>query len=80
MDPDACYERLLDALREGDMEEASYAAYDIAFWIDRGGNPPVRLGGWSGAFRSLRSAQAALAWMDGLLEEDDRLTEENNKK
>ena len=41
MDPQACYERILDALIEGDLEEATFAIDDLRNWAGRGGYLPV---------------------------------------
>jgi len=40
MDPNACYERLIAALDEGDIPEAKEAARDLQAWITRGGFEP----------------------------------------
>lgn len=45
MDPNACWKRLCDALREGDTEEAANAAEDLAEWIKKGGFLPEALQG-----------------------------------
>lgn len=41
MDPDACLERLLDAVETLDREEAVDAAQDFLEWMARGGAPPT---------------------------------------
>ena len=43
MDPTATMTRLLDALLDGDVEEAVAAGDDLCCWLDRGGFPPE---GW----------------------------------
>lgn len=40
MDPQACWERIKEALRDGDREEAQYALQDLAEWIRKGGFLP----------------------------------------
>lgn len=40
MDPNACWKRLTDALRAGDVEEASDAALDLSKWCRKGGELP----------------------------------------
>lgn len=37
MDPNACYNRMIDALAENDATEAYWGAFDLARWINRGG-------------------------------------------
>jgi hypothetical protein len=51
MDPDATYERWLNALAEGDLREAREAHRDLMTWINNGGFLPRALlgGGSSGA-------------------------------
>jgi len=41
MDPNACLERLLDAVETNDSEEAVEAARDLLGWMARGGAPPT---------------------------------------
>ena len=43
MDPLACFERLIDALIDGDKDEAEAAARDLAEWINGGGYTPYVL-------------------------------------
>lgn len=40
MDPQACWERIKEALRDGDREEAAYALQDLETWIRKGGFLP----------------------------------------
>lgn len=40
MDPQACYERLLRAVAEGDADEAAEAHDDLRTWLLRGGFEP----------------------------------------
>jgi hypothetical protein len=40
MDPDACLDRLLDAVADRDPQALLEAAADLAQWLDRGGVPP----------------------------------------
>jgi hypothetical protein len=40
MDPDACWARLLDALRAGDVLEMIDAAVDLGAWLNKGGAFP----------------------------------------
>ncbi|NBR00670.1 MAG: hypothetical protein EBT97_09535 [Actinobacteria bacterium] len=40
MDPNACVNRILTALRQGDLEEAREASDDLSEWILRGGFRP----------------------------------------
>jgi hypothetical protein len=40
MDPQACWERIKEALRDGDREEATYALQDLERWIRGGGFLP----------------------------------------
>ena len=40
MDPDACLARLVDALNEGDEDEARAAATDLGIWVGRDGYLP----------------------------------------
>ena len=48
MDPDACLARLLDALRDGDRDEAIDALDDLRLWLTNGrflpGDPRVSAG------------------------------------
>ena len=44
MDPNACWERLLAAVEEGDADEARAAFEDLAGWLARGGFPPPAWG------------------------------------
>lgn len=43
MDPDACLDRLVDALNDGDGDEARAAATDLGIWIGRDGFIPEGL-------------------------------------
>lgn len=40
MDPECCWNRLLDALMNGDEDESSAAAEDLAGWIKKRGFAP----------------------------------------
>lgn len=40
MDPNACLERLIEAIRDRDYAEIRYAADDLADWIAKGGDSP----------------------------------------
>lgn len=40
MDPNACWQRLVDAIACGDVSEAKDAHYDLRTWIARGGFEP----------------------------------------
>lgn len=40
MDPDACVERIVNAINDSDLEEALEAVNDLENWIRRGGFPP----------------------------------------
>jgi hypothetical protein len=40
MDPEAAWNRLLDALEAGDEKEAEIVALELLSWINRGGFPP----------------------------------------
>jgi hypothetical protein len=40
MDPNACIDRIIDALIDGDLEEAREAMVDLQSWIARGGFLP----------------------------------------
>jgi len=42
MDPNACVDRILSALRHGDLEEAREASSDLSGWLARGGFAPRR--------------------------------------
>ena len=39
MDPNACFQRFLDAQTEGDILKAFHAIDDLSFWYLRGGFP-----------------------------------------
>jgi hypothetical protein len=41
MDPTACWRRVCDALRDGDIEEAIEALHDLDDWRERGGFWPA---------------------------------------
>jgi hypothetical protein len=41
MDPQACFERILDAIENQDADEFTGAFEDLANWLQRGGFPPV---------------------------------------
>lgn len=41
MDPTACWNEMLDALRDGDRETARDRANDLYDWLGRGGFAPV---------------------------------------
>ena len=43
MDPNACLERLFDAISEGDVVEAQAAAADLAEWRFKGGFLPTTM-------------------------------------
>lgn len=43
MDPKACLNRMIDALDNGDIEEADYAGRDLHEWIRKGGFFPEDL-------------------------------------
>lgn len=43
MDPQTCYDLLIDALLDNDMEAAEQAAIDLLGWLNRGGFPPTNL-------------------------------------
>lgn len=40
MDPDACQQRIDEALAAGDREEEAEARQDLAEWQSKGGFPP----------------------------------------
>lgn len=40
MDPNACLQRIRDAIERSDLEEAAYAFDDLDQWIRRGGALP----------------------------------------
>jgi hypothetical protein len=40
MDPQACWTRIKETLRNNDREEAEYALQDLAEWIRKGGYLP----------------------------------------
>lgn len=40
MDPNACWERWKDAVRDSDVLEATYAWEDLHRWLTRGGFEP----------------------------------------
>lgn len=40
MDPNACLQRLKDAIAENDREEVDAARLDLRTWVDRGGYEP----------------------------------------
>jgi hypothetical protein len=44
MDPDACFDRWVDAITDGDadIDDAIEAATDLVSWLDRGGFVPER--------------------------------------
>ncbi len=43
MDPNACWQRMVDALIEGNTVEAINASIDLSIWLNRGGMfPDVR--------------------------------------
>lgn len=41
MDTNATLARLVDALNEGDLDEACHAVGDLITWIERGGEAPT---------------------------------------
>lgn len=41
MDPQACYQRILDALRSSDAAEEAAAMQDLFEWLNKGGFPPT---------------------------------------
>lgn len=43
MDPQATWNEMLNAMVEGDFEEAGVKADDLTAWLDRGGFPPQPL-------------------------------------
>lgn len=43
MDPNACWKRFVDAVQDGDADEAENAAADMAAWLRKGGFVPARL-------------------------------------
>jgi hypothetical protein len=45
MDPQACWKRLCEALRDNDVEEAYWAAGDLRNWISAGGYRPAGVPG-----------------------------------
>lgn len=47
MDPQATWDRLIDAYRAGERDEAQDAADTLLQWLDRGGFPPQTLPGRS---------------------------------
>jgi hypothetical protein len=40
MVPNACFESLLDAISENDIDEAKYTKEDLISWLNRGGFEP----------------------------------------
>ena len=40
MDPNACVDRICDALEDDDREEALEGLKDLSGWLNRGGFPP----------------------------------------
>lgn len=60
MDPTACLQRCLDALDDGDQDEAREAAEDLLRWLDNGGFPPeFNNVGVSGSAPITRDSQSA---------------------
>jgi hypothetical protein len=53
MDPNACVDRILTALSDGDLEEAREASSDLSEWLARGGFAPR-----PDAYARLRTAAA----------------------
>lgn len=48
MDPNATYRALLEALRDGELEDAREAFDNLAQWLERGGFPPTALAAHAG--------------------------------
>jgi hypothetical protein len=46
MDPNSCMERIAQAIRDRNFEEATLGLLDLAVWIDRGGFRPTNYLGW----------------------------------
>jgi len=43
MDPEACYKRFCNALTEGDVQDAAFAAEDLTNWFRKAGFVPKKL-------------------------------------
>ena len=41
MDPNACFDRIMDAIDEHDADEFHWAMRDLWQWLDNGGFPPL---------------------------------------
>ena len=70
MDPTACWERMREALIDGDIGEARAAADDLSTWLARGGFMPEVGGDWTAATRR-PYVRSVLLFVAGL-EEDTR--------
>lgn len=75
MDPNACYKRLVDALADGDVREASDAADDLYDWLRKDGFVPdalkhTKLSGRALATHLL-STSLLLGWVANELEESE---------
>ena len=44
MDPNACFQRIMDAIADNDRAEAQEAAEDLHEWLRKGGFPPNQIG------------------------------------
>lgn len=64
MDPQACYERWVEAMDAGDTTEASYAAEDYNEWRRKGGCAAI---GGTG-FTVLRIAHDGEVWGESAVE------------
>lgn len=51
MNPDACMQRLLNAIEDQDREECAAATDDLAAWLDKGGFPPRFKSAWAGTVK-----------------------------
>lgn len=58
MDPQACWERVIASLRDGDVRDARLAAHDLATWIKRGGFRPAEIGQARTMRQIMRQARA----------------------
>lgn len=65
MDALACWERLCDALSDGDIDEAQSACDDLAKWKARGGFRPVEIP--ADAWVRLRDAARLLSCVAGYI-------------
>ena len=41
MDPQACLNQMIEAIRDGDLDTAQERLFDLATWIERGGAYPA---------------------------------------